>query len=237
MGNASQFADIILFAMIAVFLVLRLRSVLGRRGDEEPPRPGLFARDEATLDPKKQEPVPEPDRSPDRSNVVEFPDKGRPPPLHQPSLPVVERGVVRIREVDSGFDAESFLVGARAAFELIVTAFAAGDKKALHPLLSEEVMENFSHAIDVRNRAQQISETQLVGPPLAEIIDADLSGSVARVTVRYLSEQINVLRDAAGAVVEGDPNYVAKVIDVWTFSRDTRAQDPNWLLVATGSVD
>ena len=230
MGDGVQFFDIIIFAAIAVFLGLRLRSVLGRRTGNERQR-----------DPFK--PVaPREDAA--RDKVVPLPDRPRPaqtepgpaadeaaPVESGPALP----GIDQIRGADPSFTPGGFLSGARAAFEMIVGAYAAGDAATLRPLLSDEVFENFNNAIKARTRAKETLETTLVGIASADIVEAELQGRTALVTVKFVSEQVNVTRDAEGRVVDGDPSTVAKVTDIWTSSRNTRARDPNWTLVATRS--
>jgi len=116
-----------------------------------------------------------------------------------------------------------------------VGAFAAGDAAALKPLLSDEVFENFNGAIKARAKAKETLETTLVGISSAEIVEAELQGRTALVTVKFVSEQINVTKDAEGRIVDGDPATVAAITDIWTFARNTRARDPNWTLVATRS--
>lgn len=222
MGEGFQFIDIILLAMVAGFVVLRLGSVLGRRTGHEQRRP----------------PMAKPTRDRDDETVVPLPERGRQdePSTDAPEVdvaPSAMAGLSRIKMVDRSFDAAEFLAGARAAYEMIVTAFAAGEKETLKPLLSDEVFRNFSQAIDQRKRDGHTLETTLVGIKKAEIIDADLKGRHAEVTVRFVSELINATRDASGALVGGNPNAVDEVVDIWTFARDTRSGDPNWLLVGT----
>jgi predicted lipid-binding transport protein (Tim44 family) len=118
---------------------------------------------------------------------------------------------------------------------VIVEAFAKGESGTLRPLLSDEVFAQFDGAIRAREEARQTLTTTLVGIREAEIVDAALEGRTAQVTVRFVSEQINVTRDSEGRVVDGDPSAVATVTDVWTFARNTASRDPNWLLVATTS--
>jgi predicted lipid-binding transport protein (Tim44 family) len=144
-----------------------------------------------------------------------------------------ESGLAAIKAADPGFDARSFVAGARVAFEIIVGAFAAGDTKALRPLLNDEVYERFAAEIARRNAAKETLTTNLVGFDASEIVAAELRGKEARVTVRFVCEQINVSRDAEGLIVDGNPNEVSKLTDLWTFARNTAANDPNWLLVAT----
>lgn len=229
MGDGVQFFDIIIFAAIAVFLGLRLRSVLGRRtGNErqrDPFKP-LAPREEGGRD----KIIPLPDRP--RANTNEpAPAAAGAPAEAAPALP----GIDQIRAAEPSFSPGGFLGGARAAFEMIVGAYAAGDAATLRPLLSDEVFENFNGAIKARNRAKETLETTLVGIGSADIVEAELHGRTALVTVKFVSEQVNVTRDAEGKVVDGDPATVAKVTDIWTFSRNTRARDPNWTLVATRS--
>ncbi|MBF0094642.1 MAG: Tim44 domain-containing protein [Alphaproteobacteria bacterium] len=232
MGEGFQFVDLIFFAMVAVFLVLRLRSVLGRRPDEGASRPA----------PEN----PSPFAGSDNDNVIDLPRRlvrgvsgdEDDPSREQAAPPTpLEAALARIRDRDRGFSAEDFLAGAKAAFEMIIGAFATGDAKALQPLLSKQVLANFTGAMEERVAAGNTLEAELVASPTAEIVDASLDGNVATVTVRFVSEQVNVLRNKDGDVIEGDPNRITKVIDIWTFSRDTGARDPNWALVETRSGD
>ena len=116
---------------------------------------------------------------------------------------------------------------------MIVGAYAQGDTATLRPLLADEVYENFAAAIKARQQAKQTLETTLVGVKSADIIEARMDNRTAIVTVKFVSDQINVTRDAAGTAVDGDPQQIAAVTDVWSFARNTRSRDPNWLLVAT----
>jgi predicted lipid-binding transport protein (Tim44 family) len=234
MGDGVQFLDIIIFAAIAVFLGLRLRGVLGRRTGNERQR-----------DPFKR-PVPESRDEADRDKagrdkVIPLPDRNRTPTAEPAPVDIAKPeaggppGFAQIRAADPSFDPQGFLGGARAAFEMIVGAFAAGDAAALKPLLSDEVFENFNGAIKARAKNKETLQTTLVGINSAEIIEAELQGRTALVTVKFVSEQINVTKDAEGRIVDGDPATVAAITDIWTFSRNTRARDPNWTLVATRS--
>ncbi|HEY3911169.1 MAG TPA: Tim44/TimA family putative adaptor protein [Stellaceae bacterium] len=220
-----QYFDIILFAMIAAFLVLRLRSVLGRRTGNERRRE-LFARRAApAADKPNTEKLPIPVNPGKSAAAAALADKPAPPAAD---------GIDRIRRADDGFDPARFLEGVRAAFELIVAAFARGDKEALRPLLSDEVYGPFAQTIDERAVAKETLETRDLRLDRAEIVEADLVGRTARVTVRLVSHQINVTRAMDGAIVDGDPERPIEKTDYWSFARDTRSADPNWLLVATG---
>jgi len=221
-----QYFDIILFAMIAAFLVLRLRNVLGRRTGNERRR-DLFARRAAPVADK-----PGPDKvatpgDPDKSAAI--------PALAGKPAESVADGLNRIRRADPNFDPAQFLEGVRAAFEMIVSAFAKGDKETLRPLLSDEVFHPFAQTIDERAAAKETLETRDLRLDNAEIVEADLAGRTARATVKLVSHQINVTRAMDGSIVDGDPEHPVEKTDYWTFARDTRSADPNWALVATSS--
>jgi predicted lipid-binding transport protein (Tim44 family) len=228
--------DIIILAMVAVFLVARLYKVLGRRTGHEQHRDPFAG--VANDDQRRDTVVPLPERSgPGRGE-----DTVVAPPSSAPASPTgdavggsLQTGIAKIRGADPQFDPTSFLAGARAAFEMIISAFAKGDISTLRPLLNDEVFENFTNAIKSRQRAGETLETTLVAITAADLIEADLQGRNAVVTVKIVSDQINVTRSADGQVVEGDPSTVASVTDIWTFARNIRARDPNWALIATRS--
>jgi predicted lipid-binding transport protein (Tim44 family) len=224
MGDLPHYFDIVLFAMVAAFLVLRLRSVLGRRtGNERRPDP-LLRRAEAQGDKVGDKVVALGNRAP------------LPPPLVTATpADAVAAGLERIRGADPSFDATQFLEGARAAFEMIVEAFAAGDKSRLRPLLSDDVYKPFATAIEERTAAGETLETRILQLKRLDIVEAGLSGRIARVTAKFASDQINVLRAHDGSIVDGDPDHATEKTDFWSFARDTRSPDPNWSLVATAS--
>jgi predicted lipid-binding transport protein (Tim44 family) len=222
-----QFIEIVIFAGIAAFLVFRLRSVLGRRTGHERPPFDPYSRGQAPAErPEAAEPA-------DDDTVISLPNRSQPreEPV-DPNDPVAV-GLAKIRAADSGFDKDTFIQGARAAFDMIVASFAAGDRETLRPLLSDEVYENFAGAIIDRADKGHTMETTLVGIRSADIVEANLDGRIAFVTVKFVTEQIEVERDAAGEVVSGNPSRVATVTDIWTFARNTRSRNPNWTLVAT----
>jgi len=220
MGDGFVFVEILIFAMIAAFLVYRLRSVLGRRTGEERQRPNPF--------------TARPNNQPD--NVVAMPNRERPVPNAAPSPdePVsLATALEQIKAADPSFDEKYFLQGARGAFQMIVEAFAKGDTATLRPLLSDEVYDNFARAVRERQAAGETLETRIETITDADVVEARMDGRTALVTVKFVSEQMNVVRNSAGAVVDGDPNAVVEAVDVWTFARNTRASDPNWSLVET----
>ena len=209
----------LIFAAIAVFVILKLRSVLGTRTGFE----------------KKNEPYA-PAES--RDKIIPLPDRRQQeaPPMGE-AKPAMDSGVAAIRRADPSFDAERFLDGAKMAFEMIVTSFAKGDEKALQPLLAPNVFESFAADIRRRREAGETRETTLVAVRSSRLHEARLEGREARVSVLIVSEQINVTRDRAGAVIDGDPKTPETVSDIWTFARDTRSRDPNWQLVETAAAD
>ena len=225
MSGGFEYFDIILFAMIAAFLVYRLGSVLGKRTGHERQGREPFGR----LGGK------EAGAEAGNDNIVALPQRAAPPQEEEPDTPL-GAAITQIKLADSSFTRKDFLDGARGAFEMVITAYALGDMKTLRSLLSQEVYDNFAEAIRTRERANQTRETTLVGIDVAEIVDARLEDKRnAYVTVKYISQQVNATRDEANKVVDGDPNAIEKVTDIWTFRRDTRSSNPNWQLVATRS--
>jgi predicted lipid-binding transport protein (Tim44 family) len=142
-----------------------------------------------------------------------------------------------VAATDRSFDPDGFLAGAKAAYEMVVTAFAEGDRKTLKQLLSRDVYDGFVSAISEREGRNQTIEFKFVGIDKAEITAAGVKGATVQVTVRFLSKLVSATRDKSGAVVDGDPAHVGDVTDIWTFEREANARDPNWKLVATESVD
>jgi predicted lipid-binding transport protein (Tim44 family) len=225
----------IIFLALAVFIFLRLRSVLGQRtGRERPPYDPYSARD--------------PVRSPASDKVVALPVRGAEPAAQpaEPAEPPGERwkgvaeqgsavatGLDAIVVEDKEFDPKHFLAGARAAYEMIVTAFAEGDRRNLKNLLSREVYDGFESAIREREGRGETTETRFVSIDKAEITGAELRGKTAQITVRFVSQLVSVTHDRTGAVIDGSPEKVTEVTDVWTFAHDISSRDPNWKLVAT----
>jgi len=224
MGSGFQFVDIIFFALVAAFIILRLRSVLGRRTGHEQ------RRDPFAAPARRESPA---DQGAERgADVVPMPSR-RSPELDAAAATPLGAALTQIKLIDASFDEVKFEQGARAAFDYIVSAFAAGERDKLRPLLAEDVYVNFEQAIAAREQAGHKAETTLVRIKSSEIAEARLDGSTAYLTVKYVSEQINVTRDASGNVVEGNPDRITEAVDIWTYMRDLRSSDPNWTLVAT----
>lgn len=232
-----QIFDIILMALIVIFLVLRLRGALGRRD-------GFDGNNEKNSQNRSQN---ERSRSAEDDNVIALPGARTPDgekdqveneadaDAEQYEGPLAD-GIKAIQKADAEFRSKDFLDGANYAFEMILNAYAAGDVKTLKPLLSAEVYSGFAGAIaDRETRGQTLQET-LVGIGKTELVEADMDGRDAQVTVKFVSEQISALIDSEGKVIEGDPTKVISATDFWTFARSTKSRNPNWILVGTGAL-
>ena len=222
----------IIFLALAVFIFLRLRSVLGQRtGRERPPYDPYSARD-AVRTPANDKVVSLPTRNSEVTQPAEAAAADRWKGIAESGTPIAA-GLDAIAATDDDFDGARFLTGARAAYEMIVTAFAEGDRRSLKNLLSREVYEGFETAISERESRGETAETRFVSIDQAEIVGAEMRGKAAHVTVRFVSKLVSTTRDRSGAVIEGNAEGVTDVTDVWTFARDTSSRDPNWKLVAT----
>ncbi len=220
MGSSGFPIDLVLFAMIAGFLVLRLRSILGRRtGFERPPQP---------YQPQAGQPGP----------VID----GRPEPADaRPERPVPEPGsplgavLGQMQQLDRSFEPARFLDGAEQAFRMIVEAFAAGNRDTLRALLSPETYASFGAALDAREAAGHTQHTEIRAIQSATIEDAQLRGSGATIAVRFVSDQISTATAKDGQIVHGTDS-VTEITDLWTFERDLSSRDPSWRLVAARSA-
>ncbi len=236
MGEGFQIFDIILFAAIAAFLVMRLRNVLGKRtGHEERPQHDPFSQQEEQQGEGKDHDkvVPMPERNRQGEEVT---DEDLRAAAERAETPL-SAGLTQIKLADRDFDEQGFIEGSRAAFEMVVTAFAEGDRDTLRQLLANDVYSDFEQAITEREKAGHQLQTTLVNVSEPEIVEAELQGRTAFVTVKVVSEQINVITDAEGNTVEGSSDQVDEITDIWTFARNTRSRDPNWTLVATRSPE
>jgi predicted lipid-binding transport protein (Tim44 family) len=224
----------IILLAVAVAIFLKLRSVLGQRtGRERPPYDPYSARDAV--------------RGATNDNVVTLPGRagdGAHKPMESPEPAERWKGIAEagtalasgldaIVGEDKTFDPKHFVAGARAAYEMIVLAYAEGDRRALKNLLSREVYDGFEAAIRDREGKGETVETRFVAIDKSDMTAAELRGRTAHVTVRFVSQLISVTRDKSGNVIDGNPEKVTDVTDVWTFARDLSSRDPNWKLVAT----
>lgn len=215
------------FLAIAVVIFFRLRSVLGKRtGEERPPFDPYTAREEAETGGDKVVTLPTA-----RARQAADPDDQIGGVVKPGSA--VEGALKTLLSADPSFHAREFVDGARLAYEMIVTAFASGDKATLQPLLDEEVYQGFVQAIDDRNEAGENVDFTFIGLDKSDIVEAELANTIAQITMRFKSQLISVTKDSDGRVIDGDPTEVTEMTDIWTFARDVSTGDPNWKLVAT----
>jgi predicted lipid-binding transport protein (Tim44 family) len=231
----------LVFLGLAIFVIYKLRSVLGQRtGTERPPVDISHRRPPGEQNGADALHAGEP------SNVVPLPNRGNAAPASaEPESRLVgiaavdspaHKGLLAIMQDDPGFDPAGFLGGAKSAYEMIVLAFANGDRKTLKDLLSKEVYEGFETAIRERESRNEKVETQFISIDKADIFDALLRARNAQVTVRFQSKLITATRDSGGNVIDGSPEKALDVVDIWTFARDVASRDPNWRLIATESA-
>lgn len=227
----------ILFLVLAVVIFLRLRNVLGRRTGSErqpfdpysAPKPNGAGAGEKVINlPRRGE-----EQRPRSQDSAAGDDWGDIAPAGSP----LAKGLSEIRQADPDFGPHEFLHGARAAYEMIVAAFAEGDRQTLKNLLSREVYDGFVSAIAERESRGEVMTTNFVGIDKAQITDASMRRRSAHVTVRFVSQLVSFTRDKNDNVVQGDPKHVTEVTDIWTFARDTGTRDPNWKLVATEAAE
>jgi predicted lipid-binding transport protein (Tim44 family) len=224
----------IFFIVAAVLVLLQLRSVLGKRtGNERPPfNPYAAEKRPADADAKA------------KGNVVSLPVRRNESEADFSAIDAVakpgsevNKGLRAIRAADPSFDPSGFMSGAKTAYEMIVTAFAGGDRKTLKGLLAKDVFDGFDAAIMAREERGEKMQFSFVGINKIDFADADVKNSESHLTMRIVSQLISATLDKEGKVIEGDAENVAEVKDVWTFARDMRSKDPNWKLVATEAED
>ena len=238
----------LVFLAVAVVIFLKLRSVLGRRTGHEQTR---FERYKAQQEARQRN-----GELVGQDKIVTLPRRERegeqaaPAPVGQTRADgeqrvrayaaansEVSQGLVEIYRADSSFDPDHFVQGAKAAYEIIVTAFAEGNRKTLKGLLNNEVYDGFNNAIAERERRGEQIDQSFVGIKSADIVEAELKGGIAHLTVKFVSELISATRDRAGVVISGDPKRIREVTDIWTFAREAASRDPNWKLIATQAAN
>jgi predicted lipid-binding transport protein (Tim44 family) len=237
----EEFFDLptIIVIGIAIFVLVRLRGVLGTRtGNERAPLQRVKSEAPATdetvvpLRPRAQtaEPVQNADAERQQrrlaTEIEQFSNGNA----------AVASGLKAINEADPGFSPKTFLEGAKMAYEMIVTAFAQGDRKQLKNLLDKDVYDGFERAIVDREAAGHKVDFTFVGLPKIEITEAEVDKRQAQVTVRFNAEVVSATRDKAGVLLEGNADQVQQITDEWAFARNPKSRDPNWKLVATNPV-
>lgn len=237
----DEFFDIptLIVIGLAIVVLYRLRQVLGTRtGRERTPierqREAAAAKaGDDTVVPIRPRPVAETSEDQERmarkldAEINQF-AKGN---------DQVAAGLRALAEADPGFSPKGFVEGAKAAYEMIVTAFASGDRSTLRNLLEKDVYDGFERAIKDREAAGRKVDFTFVGLPGVEIAEAELDKRNAIVTMRFRAEVVSATRDGEGNLIEGNADQVTNIADEWTFARNTKSRDPNWKLVATSQLD
>ena len=227
MGDGFAFIEIIFFAMLAGFLVYQLHRVLGRRTGHEQRNVDPFAAGERERSDNVVK-LPGRDGTAEAANDQDVTDEDRAADDES-----AVSGLSRLKALGPTFEEKEFLRGARKAFEWIVLAYARGDADALRPLLSPDLYSSFAAAIQAREEAGETFEINLGSIRTSDLVDIVVAGGNASVTVEFVSEQVKVTRDADAKVIDGDPDRLEVVTDIWTFMRPVESNDPNWQLVAT----
>ena len=212
MSDGFAFFDIIVFAMLAIYLVFQLRRVLGRKTGMEKPPTNEFTKENETTS--------------QNENIIPLNGKNQ-------DQAVSASGITILRQLDSSFNEKEFISGSRAAFSWIVSAFADGDSVKLEPLLGPKLFKSFEQAIQERVAAGEKLETNIVSIKSAQIDEVSVEGNTATVTVEFISDQIKVVRDSEENIVDGDPDTIESLTDLWTFNRDVTSPNPNWILTRT----
>lgn len=227
----------ILLLAVALVVFWKLKSVLGSRtGNERPPIEPYEPKQTGPARPAEQ-----------NGTVIRFPDQtrqDRPAPADEEAPAPVWTGIAEpgspmasalenIQKADPAFAPKAFVEGAKLAYEMIVEAFAKGDKPALKGLLTSDVYDGFAGAIDARAKSGQRVDSRFVGIDRAKLTGASLTGNRAALTVEFDSEMISATYDKNGTLIEGNASQIQQVTDVWTFERDVTSRNPNWKLSAT----
>lgn len=227
MSEGFPYADIVILALVAGFILLRLRSILGQKSDNDD-KPDFLQSSKISV-------IKDPDP------IVQLSDKSlKPRPLVDldPYVSTLSDNnilqvIKDIKGKDPLFNTTSFIEGAKMAFEMVFDAFAKGDKQTLSMLLSQEIYNDFLRHIEEREKQENKTETTLLAVKVQEISRANLDRNIARFGVRFESEQVTIERAKNGEIVSGDPSDVQHVDDEWVFERDITSKNPNWKIIET----
>lgn len=220
-------ADLLIYGLVAAGLIFWLRNILGTRHGQERERPNPLK----PAEPKKDD---TPYLAPINSTATRVEDLGPTPPAYKSvAAPAAQEGLSQIARTDRGFDVNHFITGAKDAFVMIVEAFAEGSRETLRDLLTPALYPVFEQALIAREHTGQVLKTEIHAIRRAEIIEARLQGRNAFITLKFVADETLVLRDVQGQILEGNPERVSEMRDIWTFTRDIKARDPRWLLAET----
>lgn len=225
-------ADLLIYAIVAAGLVFWLRNILGTRHGGERQRPNPFTAAPDT--PAKQSPA-----RPPAGAISALPAADAGLERHMAIAPGedIQAGLGAICAADRDFDLPHFMRGAQDAFIMIVQAFAEGDRATLRDLLADAIYRDFMNALDARAKNGETASVEIHAVRRAEITAASLKGRDAYITVRFVADETNVLRDRSGALLAGHPDRVTETIDIWTFTRSVKSRDPAWLVHETRDED
>ena len=226
MSESMPYADIVILALVAGFILLRLRSILGTKQGHDNPD---FFRKELQQRREMQEPIIQLGEKINRLKQKEEADKD----LQAIEDASVKDALALIKAKDPSFSISQFMSGARYAFEMVFDAFAKGDKETLKMLLNDELYAHFTSEVEKRTSSEQKEETTLVSAQAKTITKATLVNNTAKISVRFVSEQIVLVRDASGTILEGDASQGHEAEDEWTFERDVTSKNPNWKIIDT----
>ncbi len=217
--------DLIFFVVVAAFLILRLRSVLGRRtGNEKKPK-DVFMYQDTTFDDVKSKNI----ESRKNSNLKTFKNE-----INRKNLSG-DKALEKIRFYDKTFSPKKFLSGAKKAYEIIIESYASGEIDKIKKLLELQVFSTFSKKVNLRKKNKQTLDHTLVSIKSADIEKVDLKETIVDIVVKFVSEQVNLLKNKKGKIIEGNNDYIEDHIDYWTFTKDLKSSNPNWKLVVTKS--
>jgi predicted lipid-binding transport protein (Tim44 family) len=216
MDDGFAFFDIIIFAILAGYLVFQLRRVLGRKTGTEKQQENKVDRN--------------PGSPPDNDNIVSLlPDAG----IDNSDKMDPLSGMTMLRQMDPSFNEQEFITGSKSAFSWIVSAFASGNGDDLKPLLSASLFNSFNDAIEKRSNAGEKLETNIVSIKSSQIDNVTLDGNNVSIAVEFISDQIKVLRGSDETIIDGDPDIIESLTDLWTFNRNIKSSNPNWILIKT----
>ena len=218
--NNIPYIDILILAMIAIFIINRLKNVLGKKTGNEQDIVEKFSRNKTNF---KESP-------PDQITNDKTGETKKPRDIFFHQDPTINSNLRKIHKLDNNFESESFLNGSKKAFEFIIKNYSEENLESIKSLLSKNIFNDFDTQINKRIQQSQDLDITIIGIKDAEIVSANLRSSNAIITVKFSSEQVHILKDQKGKVIEGDSNQILTINENWTFSKNMKNKDPNWTL-------
>lgn len=226
MEQAFPYGDLVVLGAIAAFIILRYRSILGKKTGHDMSKPKVKVEP-----PKPQERVIQMPQKEHRAAVVVKAKEDI--ALADIDDAEISSALAKMKQTDENFTISDFMDGAKAAFDMVVEAFSTHDKDTLKSLLSKEIYKEFEESISEQQKEKRRAQNTLVSIKKAEITEAEMSKNIATITVRFDSEQINVIVDEEGKVIEGNLSDIHDIEDEWVFERDMKSRNPNWTIIDT----